>query len=63
VLSDVPTREAYAEATAGFSSLSGPVLRGELGARLTPRVGLFGFGQWTPTETMAGAGARVTWGW
>jgi hypothetical protein len=63
VLSDTPVREGYLEGTASWSSLSGPVVRGEAGARLTPRFGVFGFGQWTPRETMAGVGARVTWGW
>jgi hypothetical protein len=63
VLSDVPYREGYLEAIAGWGSLSGPVVRGEAGARLTPRFGVFGFGEWTPRETMAGVGARVTWGW
>ena len=63
VLSDVPVRSGYVEGLAGWSSLSGPVVRGEVGARLTPRVGVFGFGEWTPRETMAGVGGRVTWGW
>lgn len=63
MLSDTPVREAYADLIGGWSSLSGPVVRAEAGARLTPRFGVFGFGQWTPRETMAGVGARVTVGW
>lgn len=63
MLADTPVREGYAELIGAWSPLSGPVVRGELGARLTPRAGVFGFGQWTPAETMAGVGARVTWGW
>lgn len=66
MLSDTPVREGYAEAIAAWSLLSGPVVRGEAGARLTPRVGVFGFGEWTPAapeRSMAGAGVRVTLGW
>jgi hypothetical protein len=63
VLADTPVREGYAEVIGAWSSLSGPVVRAEAGAKLTPRFGVYGFGQWTPAETMAGVGARVTWGW
>ena len=64
MLSDTPVREGYLEAIAAWSPLSGLVVRGEAGARLAPRFGVFGFGEWSPARgPMAGVGARVTWGW
>lgn len=63
VLSDVPVRTGYLEAQAGVSSLSGAYVRGELGARLTPNLGLFGFAEANARERMAGIGARYTFGW
>ena len=56
----LPKRTVYAEALGGWSSLGGPILRGEAGVKLTPNLGLFGFGQWKGGETTVGAGARVT---
>ncbi|WNZ59878.1 hypothetical protein QEG98_28150 [Myxococcus sp. MxC21-1] len=63
MLSDVPVRTGYFEAQAGVSSLSGAYVRGELGARLTPSLGLFGFAEANARERMAGVGARWTFGW
>lgn len=59
----------YAELTAGARGAGGTVtsfLRGELGARLTPGVSLFGYGEGTLGTSLqpgwqAGLGARVTW--
>lgn len=63
VLSRVPVRTGYFEAQAGVSSLSGAYVRGELGSRLTPSLGLFGFAEANARERMAGAGIRYTFGW
>ena len=57
----MPLRGGYAEALVGASSLTGPFARLEVGEHLLPRLGLYGFGQWTPRESTAGAGLRVTW--
>ncbi|QQR48238.1 hypothetical protein JKA73_17705 [Myxococcus xanthus] len=63
MLSDVPVRTGYLEAQVGVSSLSGLYARGELGARLTTSLGVFGFGEANQRERMAGIGARYTFGW
>ncbi|WP_368671069.1 hypothetical protein [Myxococcus sp. AM010] len=63
VLSRVPVRTGYLEAQAGVSSLSGAYARGELGARLTQHLGVFGFAEANQRERMAGVGARYTFGW
>lgn len=57
----LPAKQVYLEALASWSSLGGPLARGEAGVRVGEHLGLFAFGQWRPTETTAGAGARVTW--
>lgn len=60
VLSDVPVRTGYLDASAGLTSKAGAYLRLEAGYRLAQQLGLFGFGQATRQEWMAGFGARVT---
>jgi hypothetical protein len=55
----VPVNSAWLEMQAGWSSLAGVYARGEIGWHPSPPVSLYGFGQWTPRETMAGAGIRV----
>jgi hypothetical protein len=57
----VPRRNVYLEALGGWSSLGGPILRAEAGARLGENVGMFAFGEWTRPESIAGVGARITW--
>lgn len=56
----VPRKSAYVEALTAWSSLGGPMVRLEGGARLLPGFGAFVFGDWTPKETRAGVGARFT---
>lgn len=59
----------YAELTTGARGAGGTVtsfLRGELGARLTPGVSLFGYGEGTLGISLqpawqAGLGARFSW--
>jgi len=63
----------FAEVTAGARGEGASVVgyvRGELGAKLTPRVSLFGFGEATLGSSigrglthgwMVGVGGRVTW--
>lgn len=61
--------QGYAEFLAGVRGAGRDVVgfaRGELGARLTPALSLFGFGEVTvgtqaPPAWMAGIGGRVTW--
>lgn len=60
MLSDVPTAHGYAEALAGVSVVGGPFARLEMGYRPLSQFGLFGFGEWTPGNPMAGVGARWT---
>lgn len=60
VLADTPVRAGYAQALAGVSTLTGAFARAEAGYRVAPSLGLFGFGQWTPKESTAGIGARLT---
>ena len=43
-----------------MSTLTGPLVRLEAGYRPRGWLGLFGFGEWTPDESSAGVGARVT---
>ncbi|WP_240357039.1 hypothetical protein [Myxococcus eversor] len=56
-------RTGYLEAQAGASSLTGAYARLEAGARLSPDLGLFAFGEANQREQMAGAGVRWTFGW
>lgn len=49
------------DALAAWSSRQGPLVRTEALWRLRPRLGAFGFAQWTPAETTAGVGTRFTW--
>ncbi|RKH61454.1 hypothetical protein D7V93_11690 [Corallococcus llansteffanensis] len=63
MLSDVPVRIGYLEASAGASSLTGAYARLEGGARLRENLGLFAFVEANPRERMAGAGMRWTFGW
>lgn len=50
----------YAQLTGGYATDTGAFARGEVGLRLAPNVGVFGWGEWTPRATSVGAGARVT---
>lgn len=58
VLSDVPLREGYLEATAGASTVTGAFARLELGAHPLLPLAVFAFGEWRPAESSAGVGAR-----
>ena len=60
VLSDVPVRSGYVEASAGLSRLGGPFARVESGYRPASQFGLFAYGEWTPRDSGAGVGARFT---
>lgn len=62
VLADTPVRSGYLELQAGASSLSGLYARGELGYRPWEDVAGFLFGQWTPQESTAGVGVKLTFG-
>ncbi len=61
----LPARQLYVEALGAWSSLGGPLVRLEGGARVTDNVGAFAFGEARPGVTglglAAGAGVRVTW--
>ncbi len=59
----MPVRTGYLEAQAGVSSLTGSYVRGEMGVRPLPNLGLFAFGEANDRERMAGVGARYTFGW
>lgn len=56
----LPVRGGYLEGQLGASSITGPYLRAEGGLRPREDLSLFGFGQWTPRESSAGLGVRVT---
>jgi hypothetical protein len=57
----LPKQRAYIDALTATSTLGGPLFRLEAGGRLTPRLGLFGFGEWSlGKEARAGVGARFT---
>lgn len=49
----------YLEGIVGVSTRTGPVARIELGYRPREKLSLFGFGQWTPRESVAGIGAGL----
>lgn len=61
VLSDVPVRAGYVEASAGLHSHVGPWARLESGHHFTPALGAFAFGEVRRGETGAGVGLRFTW--
>lgn len=61
----LPVGHGYLEATAGLERPAGGALTGfaelEAGYHPLEHVGLYGFGRWTPLETVGGVGARYTW--
>lgn len=59
VLDEVPVGRGYARIIGAYSSLSGPLARGEVGWRPRSNLGVYGFGQWTPRESSAGIGAQL----
>lgn len=56
----LPVRSGYLEAQAGALTRVGLFVRAEAGYRASSNLNLFGFGQWSQSESMAGAGVRVT---
>lgn len=62
-MADTPVRAGYAQATAGYSWLSGPLVRGEVGVHPTPGTSAYFFGQWDRVEPMVGVGLRYQWSW
>lgn len=62
VLADTPVRSGYLELQAGMSTAAGAYARAELGYRPFERLAAFAFSQWTPAETIAGAGVKLTFG-
>ena len=56
----LPRKRVFAELMAGWSSVTGPVARAAAGAQLGKHAAVYGYGQWTPAETTAGVGVRVT---
>lgn len=60
MLSEVQPGRGYVEGIAAVSTLTGPMARLEAGWRPRSNLGLFGYGQWTPDESSAGLGARLT---
>ncbi len=61
----LPARRLYLDALGAWSSLGGPLVRLEGGARVTDNVGAFAFGEARPGPVglglSAGGGVRVTW--
>jgi hypothetical protein len=57
----VPIHTAWAEVQAGWVRSAGAYARAEAGWRPLPPLSVYGFGQASQSETMAGVGARVTW--
>jgi hypothetical protein len=55
----LPRGRLSADAQAGWSSLAGGYVRGEVGFRPMPMAKVFGFGQWRPSETTVGIGIGV----
>lgn len=60
---DTPVRSGYLEALGGHSSLGGPFARAELGLRPAPGFSVFGFGEASRAQSMAGAGLRWEFDW
>lgn len=58
--SDTPLGAAYVEGLLFSSTRSGPTARLELGAHPLAPLALFAFGEWTPGESTAGGGFKVT---
>jgi hypothetical protein len=56
-------RTGYVEASAGLNSIIGPWARLESGARFSPSLGAFAFGEVRRGEKGAGLGLRYTFGW
>lgn len=56
----IPTGTGYLEAGVGAGTKSGAEAWAELGYRPRHNVALFGMGRWSPAESYAGAGVRVT---
>lgn len=57
----LPRGKQYAEVNAGWSNSTGAKVRGEAGFLFGPAAAAYLFGQWTPQESSAGIGVRVTW--
>ena len=57
----LPRKSGSLDLTAGWSSKTGPIARGELRQRFGNNLAGYLYGQWTPAQTSAGAGVRVTW--
>ncbi len=51
-------RAGYLEGQVGAAAPGGPYARLEAGYRPREQLGVFGFGQWSPSSSTAGVGAR-----
>lgn len=59
----VPVGAAWGDVYGGVSRNDGPFLHGEIGVHPWERFGLYGFGQVSQRDAMAGVGIRFTLDW